>query len=146
MIGWQVSWLLWFPGNKPVLDRSYLITHIGNVLVCALSFVRVYNSDSSVQVHNSNTPSVGKKTVELHPFRMQAQVSVAYWPAYQWGYPDPTGNHPLDCPLSMESGGPLWVLAARARSFQSRSSRHQSCLTSHVQTTRNCPQPAGRQL
>lgn len=83
MIGWQVSWLLWFPGNKPVLDRSYLITHIGNVLVCALSFVRVYNSDSSVQVHNSNTPSVGKKTVELHPFRMQARVSVAYWPAYQ---------------------------------------------------------------
>lgn len=145
MVGWQISWLLCFPGNKPVLDRIYLITQIENVLACALLFVHVYNKDfllfrSTIQTHPRRKP------VDLHPFRSDVQVTVAYWPAYQWGYPDPTGNHPLDCPLPMESGGPRWVLEARVPSFQSRSSRHQSCLTSRVQTTRNCPQPAGRQL
>lgn len=65
---------------------------------------------------------------------------------YQWDCPDPTGSHLLDCPLPRECGGPKWEAEARPLSFQSQSSRRLFCLSSHAQTVRSCPQPAGRQL
>lgn len=70
----------------------------------------------------------------------------ACWPVYQWGCPDPTGSHLLDCPRPRECGGPRWGPEARPQSFQSQSSRLLFCPSSRVQIVGNCPQPAGKWL
>lgn len=50
------------------------------VLFCSSVFIMViFLFRSTIQTR----PLWEKKSAELHPFRMQAQVSVAYWPAYQ---------------------------------------------------------------
>lgn len=82
MVGWQISWLLGFPGNKPVLDRIYLVAHIEDVLACALLFVHVYIKGFLLVRRRIQTHPL-QKPVDQHPFGSHVQVSVSYWPVYQ---------------------------------------------------------------
>ncbi len=84
--------------------------------------------------------------VNFHTFRAAFRSAAACWPVYRWGCPDPTGSHLLDCPPPRGCGGPRRGAAVRPLSFQSQSSTLLFCLSSRVQTARNCPQPAGIQL
>lgn len=114
-----------------------------------LSLVCSHNSDKRSQsIWNHSRLSDEGRFESKFPniFRLTLRLVAASWLARQWGCPDPTGSHLLDCPLPRECGGPRWGEVARPLSFQSQSSRLLFCLSSRAQTVGNFPQPAGIQL